>query len=136
MNSAQPQVARHLREWKKGQTEVLPVHTRIAPVKFEGGRSAVLDNSACSKCFDLYPTASCFVMADAQGNIPILKSHGIAEAKSAIAEALCEQPKKAFQNLFTSKDLQNVKSYCYACYGELMHKDKNHFLKIRGNILH
>ena len=71
-------------------------------------------------------------MADAKGNIPVLKSHGIGEAKSAIAEALGEQPKKDFQNLLKSKDLQNVKSYCYACYGELMHKDKNHFLKNCG----
>ena len=77
MLSAQPQVDSNLREWKKGQTEVLPAHTRIAPVKFEGGRSAILYNSACSKCLDLYPTASCFVMADAQGNIPVLKSRDL-----------------------------------------------------------
>ena len=132
MISAHPQVDSNLREWKKSQTEALPVHTRIAPAKFEGGRSAVLDSSACSKCLALYPTASCFVMADDKGNIPVLKSYGIGEAKSAIAEALGEQPKKDFQNLLKSKDLQNVNSYCYACYGEKMHGDKNHFLKNRG----
>ena len=94
--SAQTQVDDSLRKWKEHKVELFLVNANIAAVQFEGGRSAVLDASACSVCLGLYPTASCFVMADDEGTILVLNSYEIEAAKNAIAEALGEQEKRGF----------------------------------------
>ena len=127
--SAQTQVDDSFRKWKEHKVELFPVNDKIEAVQFSGGRSAVLDASACSVCLSLYPTASCFVMADDEGNIPVLNSYEIEAAKNAIAEALGEQEKQGFQNLLKAQGLRNLKSYCYCCYGQLMHGDESYFLK-------
>ena len=68
-------------------------------------------------------------MADEKGDIPILNSHDIGKAKIAIETALGEREKHQFKNLLKNHDMPHIKSYCYGCYGKLMHQNENYFLK-------
>ena len=54
----------------------------------------------------------------------------MAEAKKIIAETTTEE-KVAFRNVLSSKETapKDIQSHCYHCYGELMHGDRQFYLK-------
>ncbi len=114
------------RRWKESQGELQvpdpkcnrferPWQCAAENPDFEGGRARVHPPVQCAVCQGFYATASCILMADDDGNIPVLNSERITKAKETLEaiESGVEVPFKNTLNFDASHS--SIKAWCYLC---------------------
>ncbi len=83
----------------------------------------------CLVCLGYYPVASCIVMADAKGKVPVMKSERMTEALKTMSK-IWSGEEVPFKNMMIKEDHpEDLIGYCYSCYGDLKHANGLYYLK-------